>query len=65
MAKLVPENHPVLHTIAEEVTKDEIQNGFVTKLIKEMKGALKTVFRYPEGHWQAYPQFLQFVLWYP
>ncbi len=42
MAKLVPENHPVLHAIAEEVTQDEIQNGFVTKLIKDMKGALKT-----------------------
>lgn len=42
MAKLVPENHPALHAIAEEVTKDEIQNGFVTKLIKDMKGALKT-----------------------
>jgi peptide deformylase len=42
MAKLVPENHPVLHAIAEEITQDEIQNGFVTKLIKDMKGALKT-----------------------
>ncbi len=42
MAKLVPENHPVLHAIAEEVTEDEIINGFVTKLITDMKGALKT-----------------------
>lgn len=42
MAKLVPENHPVLHAIAEEVTQDEIENGFITKLIKDMKEALKT-----------------------
>lgn len=42
MAKLVPQNHLVLHAIAEEVTRDEIQNGFVTKLIKDMKGVLKT-----------------------
>lgn len=42
MAKLVPQNHPALHTIAEEITKEEIENGFVTKLIKDMKIALKT-----------------------
>lgn len=41
MAKLVPENHPALHTIAEEITQEEIENGFVTKLIKDMKEALK------------------------
>jgi len=41
MAKLVPQNHPALHTIAEEVTKEEIENGFVEKLIKDMKEALK------------------------
>lgn len=42
MAKLVPLNHPVLHATAEEITLEEIQNGFVTKLIKDMKTALKT-----------------------
>lgn len=41
MAKLVPENHPALHTIAEEITSEEIENGFVTKLIKDMREALK------------------------
>ncbi len=41
MAKLVPENHPALHTIAEEITQEEIENGFVTKLIKDMRDALK------------------------
>ena len=42
MAKLVAPNHPALHTIAEEITKEELANGFVTKLIKDMRGALKT-----------------------
>ncbi len=42
MAKLVPENHPALHTIAEEITPEEIANGTVTKLIKDMKSALKS-----------------------
>lgn len=41
MAKLVPQNHPALHTIAEEITQEEIKNGFVAKLIKDMKEALK------------------------
>lgn len=41
MAKLVPPNHPALHTIAEEITEEEIANGFVEKLIKDMKEALK------------------------
>lgn len=42
MAKLVPLNHPVLHAIAEEITAEEIKNGFVTKLVKDMRAALKT-----------------------
>lgn len=42
MAKLVPENHPALHAIAEEVTREEIESGFVTKLAKDMRAALKT-----------------------
>lgn len=41
MAKLVPENHPALHAIAEEITTEEIQNGLVTKLVKDMREALK------------------------
>lgn len=41
MAKLVPQNHPALHAIAEEITQEEIQNGFVTKLLKDMREALK------------------------
>ena len=42
MAKLVPENHPALHAIAEAVTPEEITDGTVTKLVKDMKAALKT-----------------------
>ncbi len=40
MAKLVPENHPVLHAIAEEVTPEEITNGTIAKLVRDMKQAL-------------------------
>jgi peptide deformylase len=42
MAKLVPENHPALHTIAEEVTPDEIENGSVKKILHDMRSALKS-----------------------
>ena len=42
MAKLVPSNHPALHTIAEEITEEEIENGFVAKLLKDMRSALKS-----------------------
>ncbi len=42
MAKLVAENHPALHTIAEEITAEEFESGAVAKLIKDMKAALKT-----------------------
>lgn len=42
MAKLVPESHPALHTIAEEITPEEIENGLVTKLVKDLRAALKT-----------------------
>lgn len=42
MAKLVPENHPALHTIAEEITAEDFSSGLVAKLVKDMKGALKT-----------------------
>lgn len=40
MAKLVPENHPALHAIAEEVTPEEFSDGTVKKIIKNMKEAL-------------------------
>ncbi len=42
MAKLVPENHPALHSIAEEVTSEEISDGSVQKLIRDLKSALLT-----------------------
>ncbi len=42
MAKLVSENHPALHTIAEEVTSEEFTDGTVTKIIKGMREAIKT-----------------------
>lgn len=42
MAKLVPENHPALHTIAEEFTSEEIAAGLVDKLVKDLKQAIKT-----------------------
>jgi peptide deformylase len=42
MAKLVPENHPALHAIAEEITPEELENGVAAKIIKDMRAALKT-----------------------
>ncbi|MAZ56661.1 peptide deformylase [bacterium] len=42
MAKLVPENHPALHTIAEEITPEEFQSGYLSKLVKDMRQALKS-----------------------
>lgn len=42
MAKLVPENHPALHTIAEEVTREEFANGTVAKIVKDLRQAIKT-----------------------
>lgn len=41
MAKLVAENHIALHTIAEEVTSEEFSDGSVTKLVKQMRDALR------------------------
>lgn len=40
MAKLVKENHAALHSIAEEVTPEEIASGEVKKLVKKMRAAL-------------------------
>lgn len=42
MAKLVPENHPALHTIAEEITPEEFAAGTAKKIIKDLRSAIKT-----------------------
>lgn len=42
MAKLVPENHPVLHSIAEEITPEEFADGLVIKIVKKLRDAIKT-----------------------
>jgi peptide deformylase len=42
MAKLVPENHPALHTIAEEITAEEFSDGTVAKILKSLRAAIKT-----------------------
>lgn len=41
MAKLIAENHIALHTIAEEVTPEEISDGTLAKIVKKMHTALK------------------------
>lgn len=41
MPLLVPEHHPALHAIAEEVTSEEIANGTVQKIVKKMRDAIK------------------------
>lgn len=40
MSKLVPENHAALHSIAEEVTLKEIEDGTLKKILKKMREAL-------------------------
>ncbi len=42
MTKLVPQNHPALHTIAESVTEEDFKNGTVEKIIRGLKKALLT-----------------------
>ena len=42
MAKLVPENNPILHSIAEEITAEEFANGTVKKIISDLRKAIKT-----------------------
>jgi peptide deformylase len=42
MAKLVPENHPALHTIAEECSAEEFADGTVTKIVRDLRQAIKT-----------------------
>lgn len=41
MAKLVPQNHPALHQIAEAVIEEEIKNGTVKKILSDMRKALR------------------------
>lgn len=40
MAKLVTQNHPALHSIADEVPLDEIQSPAIKKILKDMRIAL-------------------------
>lgn len=40
MAKLVPENHPALHGIADEVPQKDIASKKIAKIIKDMRTAL-------------------------
>lgn len=40
MAKLVPENHPALHTIAEEVPVTDITSPHIQKILTDMRRAL-------------------------
>jgi peptide deformylase len=40
MSKLVPENHPALHAIAEEVPLDMIGTPRLAKILKDMREAL-------------------------
>ena len=40
MAKLVPQDHPVLHEIAEEVSVEDITSSKVQKVIKDMQQVL-------------------------
>lgn len=42
MSTLVAHNHPALHTIAEEITETDFENGMVTKLIKDLRSALRS-----------------------
>jgi len=42
MARLVAQNHPALHAIAEEITPEEFSDGTVTKLLKSLRAAIKT-----------------------
>lgn len=42
MAKLVPENHPALHTICEEITQEEFADGTVAKIVRDLRQAIKT-----------------------
>ncbi len=53
MAKLIPQDHPILHDIAEEVPVEEITSAKVQKVIKDMKTVLNNC---PRGVAIAAPQ---------
>ncbi len=40
MAKLVAQNHPALHGIADEVPQEEITSSRIRKIVKDMRAAL-------------------------
>ena len=40
MAKLVPQNHPALHSIADEVPLEEISSKKIKKILADMRTAL-------------------------
>jgi peptide deformylase len=40
MAKLVPQHHEALHTIADEVPVDEIKSPHIQKILRDMRKAL-------------------------
>ncbi len=40
MSKLVPQNHPALHAIADEVPQEEIATPRIQKILKDMRAAL-------------------------
>ncbi len=42
MSKLVAQNHPALHDIAEEVSVEDISSPRIKKIIKDMRDALNT-----------------------
>ncbi len=42
MNKLVPQNHPALHTICTEITAEDFSDGTVAKILKGMRKAIKT-----------------------
>ena len=42
MAKLVKQDHPVLHQIADEVPVEEIRTAKIQKILKDMRMALET-----------------------
>lgn len=53
MAKLVAQNHPALHTIAEEVVVEDIVGPKIQKILKDMRQVLLTC---PRGVAIAAPQ---------
>ncbi len=42
MAKLVPQNHPALHNIAEEISAEDFSNGITKKIVQDLRKAIKT-----------------------